>query len=147
MPMKEVALALCLAALGGTVAADTVKTGAPIEVKGTLADRSAAIEVTFHSPARDVQIDVSGADGLVVQGDPTPVKGRSVEAGETLRFEIGFVPAGEHSNLAVVVSGSFGGLKRSRAASFTIGEPGRAKTSAAQVDDKGRRVKLGHPKD
>jgi len=120
------------------------KPGAPVEVRSTVTGDRVRLELAFAAAARDVSVSLAGTDGLSL-GDPEPIRGRSVAAGETLVLEVGVEAGAGHSNLGVVVSGSFGGERRSRAASVSFGRLEReaVRSSERRDDGRGRPLKLG----
>lgn len=119
-------------------AAAPAKPGAPVDVRSTVAGDGVRLEIRFDSAGRDVSVSLRGTDGLVVLGDAQPVLGRRVGAGQTLVLEVGVQPAPGHSNLAVLVSGTFGGEARSRAASVGFGRLERDDVRALGRRDDGR---------
>lgn len=104
-------------------AADRTKVEAPVEIAAELAERSARVTVRFGSPAAGVRIDVSGVDGLQVNGDSTLVDGASYDRGAEVSFDVAFTPGPGRSHLAVAVSGTFGGGHRAQVRSFSVGAP------------------------
>jgi len=133
-------------------AAQTGKQGkpqAPVEIAGSVQSSSASLVITFKAAAEQVDVRVYGTDGLVVSGTETPVTGRSVKAGETLTLAVAYTAGQGKSNLAVNVSGEFHGNRRTRIASFTVGDKRVAALpgSATVVDEKGRRIKVLPAKD
>jgi len=121
------------------------KAGAPVEIRSAANGDRVRLEMRFAAAARDVSVRLRGTEGLVVLGDAEPVRGRSVSAGETLVLEVGVEPGAGHSNLAVVVSGSFGGASRSRAASVSFGrlERDRVRALGRRDDGRGQPLKVG----
>jgi hypothetical protein len=126
-------------------AARPAKPGAPVEVRSTVSGDRVRLELVFAAAARDVSVRLSGTDGLNVIGDPDPVHGRSVAPGETLVLEVGVEAGPGHSNLGVLVSGSFGGDHRTRAASVSFGslERDRVRSLARRDDGRGQPLKVG----
>jgi hypothetical protein len=119
------------------------KVGAPVKVEATLGEAAARVEITFLSAGRDVSVELRGTEGLAILGDPLPIQGGSFAAGQTVALDVAFAPGEAHSNLAVLVDGEFAGGRRSRAASFTVGEPGKVRaTSTTVVDAQGTRIKI-----
>lgn len=105
---------------------DTLKPGAPVEIEAEMRTDGARVTIQFASAARGVEVTLRGTDGLLVQGDTTPVRQGIFALGERLELDVSFVPGPEHCNLAVLVSGDFQGRPQSRAASFTVGPPARS---------------------
>ncbi len=119
------------------------KDGAPVRVQATLGEAAARVEVTFLRAGRDVTVELSGTDGLTILGDSLPIQGGSFSAGQTVGFDVAFSRSQPHSNLAVLVSGDFGGGRRLRSASFTVGEPTKVRAqSESIVDAQGNRIKI-----
>ena len=118
------------------------KPGAPVAIVGSMKSSHASVEITFEVAAKEVVVRVYGTDGLVVHGSETPVTNGTFDAGETLELAVDYTPGPGHSNLAVVVSGQFGGSQSSRVASFTVGdEPPPSKgRSDVTTNEKGERI-------
>jgi hypothetical protein len=113
---------------GGT--SDTAKSSAPVAVDAQLGEDRARVTLRFSAPAKGVQVNVSGVDGLVVKSAPMPVDGASfVEEGETT-FDVAFTPGAGRSHLVVAVSGDFQGAHLSRVASFAVGTPSAEQKSS-----------------
>jgi hypothetical protein len=121
------------------------KPGAPVEIRSSVAGERVRLEVRFGSAAQDVQVGLLGTGGLRVVEEPEPVPGRSMSAGETLVLEVGVAPGPGHSNLGILVGGSFGGAWRSRSASVSFGPLERDELRAlSRADDgRGRPLKIG----
>lgn len=121
------------------------KPGAPVALRSSVQGGRVRLELTFASAGRGVTVRLRGTEGLLVAGDPEPVRGRSVSAGETLLLDVGVAPGPGHSNLAVLVSGTFGGEPRARALSVGFGRLQREDVSAfdRRDDGHGQPLKLG----
>jgi hypothetical protein len=98
------------------------KPSAPVRVTAEVGAQSAHVTVTFESDARDVNVRVHGVDGLAVDGELAPVKGRTFARGESASFSVLFAPPSGRATLVVSVSGTFGSAKRARVAAFSVGE-------------------------
>ncbi len=108
------------------------KPRAPVAIDAALAAGSARVTVRFDADARDVRIDVHGADGLSVTSDATPVKHASFARGASATFDVTFTPGPGRSFLAVGVGGKFHGAgKRTAVASFAVGELTREQRDAS----------------
>ena len=142
MNFISIALAATMLAAAPPPAKRT-KAQAPVAVAAELAARSARVSVTFVAPGKDVDISVSGVDGLVVTG-ATPVSGMSFQRNEVSVVDVTFAPAAGRSHLVVVVTGRFGGARRVKVASFAVGAAtAEQKRSAGDVRDvDGRRVEV-----
>ncbi len=119
------------------------KPTAPVEVKAELALKSARLTVTFEADAKEVELAVSGIDGLVVEGESRLVDHGEFKRGETRTFDVTFNPGPGRSMLVVSVSGSFNGASRARVASFTVGSGPLPQTPGQVITtDDGERVKV-----
>jgi hypothetical protein len=123
----------------------TAKAGAPVVVDAKLDGERAHVTLRFSAPASDVQVNVSGVDGLTVRSAPTPVAGSSfVQSGET-SFDVEFTPGPGRSLLVVAVTGLFDGSHLSKVASFTVGKPSeeqRKASGTAITGSDGERIKV-----
>ncbi|WP_164021405.1 hypothetical protein [Pyxidicoccus trucidator] len=123
----------------------TSKVSAPVAVDAKLDGERAHVTLRFDAPATDVQVNVSGADGLSVRSAATPVAGTSfMKAGET-SFDVEFTPGPGRSHLVVAVTGSFQGSHMSKVASFAVGTPSaeQQKSSGTTVTGSdGERIKV-----
>lgn len=122
------------------------KSSAPVEVAAQLAEGQARVTLRFDAPAKDVQVSVSGVDGLEVKSAATPVQGGTfVEAGSTA-FDVAFTPGRGRSHLVVSVSGMFRGSHQTKVASFAVGEPSaeqqKASGSETMTNSDGQRIKV-----
>ncbi|MFP2904040.1 hypothetical protein ACLESD_02995 [Pyxidicoccus sp. 3LFB2] len=101
----------------------TAKVSAPVAVDAKLDGGRAHVTLRFDASASDVQVNVSGLDGLTVRSAGTPVAGNSfTKSGET-SFDVEFTPGPGRSHLVVAVTGSFEGSHMSKVASFAVGTP------------------------
>lgn len=137
------------AAQGTPVAPERKKLEAPVDVSAELSEGKARVTVRFTSPVTGVRVGVSGVDGLVVQGDATLVDGASYDRGAVAAFDVALVQAPPGAQLAVVVSGTFGGVHLARVRSFPVGTPAPApeKASGAKEAPAGDRVKVVVPRE
>jgi hypothetical protein len=100
------------------------KPSAPVAVDAQLSGGSARVTVRFDGDAKDVRVEVHGADGLQVTSVATPVERAKFARGEVATFDVTFTPGPGRSYLAVAVSGKFHGAgHRASVASFAVGEP------------------------
>ena len=90
--------------------AQATKATAPFEITTQFSGNHASVAVRALSPARDVVVEISGSDGLVVLGGKLhgtvqvkEFRRDSVVAAEVLMFEVDFTPGGARSLLAVSV--------------------------------------------
>lgn len=119
------------------------KPTAPVEVNAELSEKSARLTVKFESDAKDVEVVVSGVDGLVIESEPRLVHEGVFVRGDSRSFEVKFTPGAARSMLVVSVSGSFNGAARARVASFTVGTgPLPASPGEVITTDDGERVKV-----
>ncbi|AEI65720.1 hypothetical protein [Corallococcus macrosporus] len=125
--------------------ADTQKAGAPVTVNAKLAEDQAQVSVRFDAPATDVQVSISGVDGLAVRSAATPVTGGSFVQDAVSEFDVEFTPGEGQSHLVVTVTGDFRGTHLSRVFSFAVGTPTAAqqKTEGTTVTgDDGQPIKV-----
>lgn len=119
------------------------KPTAPVEVNAELSAKSARLTLKFEGEAKDVDVVVSGVDGLVVEGEATLVSDGTFARGESRTFEVNFTPGPGRSALVVSVSGSFSGASRARVASFTVGTGPLPETPGEVITtDDGEKVKV-----
>lgn len=119
------------------------KPAAPVAITAEVSGRAARVTVTFESDATDVQVGVHGNDGLVVEGNLSPVQGQKFAKGESTSFSVSLAPPEGRSSLVVSVAGSFNGSKRARVASFGVGEgPAPASPGEVMTTDQGDTVKV-----
>ncbi|MDF1701574.1 MAG: hypothetical protein P1V36_10510 [Planctomycetota bacterium] len=100
---------------------------APIDVEIEHAgDGIARVTVRFHRPATGVNVKAYGTEGVSVLGGGTPMRDKSVQAGDVESFQAPFRVAPHQSGLfAVHVSGLFEGtMHLAKASSVRVGEPG-----------------------
>ncbi|ATB46643.1 hypothetical protein [Corallococcus macrosporus] len=125
--------------------ADTQKAGAPVTVNAKLGEDQAQVSVRFDAPATDVQVSISGVDGLAVRSAATPVTGGSFVQDAVSEFDVEFTPGEGQSHLVVTVTGDFRGTHLSRVFSFAVGTPTAAqqKTEGTTVTgDDGQPIKV-----
>jgi hypothetical protein len=100
------------------------KPSAPVTVDAQLSGGSAHVTVRFDGDAKDVRVEVHGADGLQVTSVATPIQQAKFARGEVTTLDVTFTPGPGRSYLAVAVSGKFHGAgHRASVASFAVGEP------------------------
>lgn len=121
------------------------KSQAPVEVTGKVGSSTAVLTLTFAKAGTGVSVDVHGTNGLRVTSTSKALAGQEVTAGQAITIDVTFeAPAGV-SNLAVIVSGVFGGVRNAKAVSFTVGQETPAQSQKAAADVKveagGERVK------
>lgn len=122
----------------------TAKVSAPVTVDAKLDGERARVTLRFNAPASDVQVNVSGVDGLTVRSGATPVAGTSfTNAGET-SFDVDFTPGPGRSHLVVAVTGTFQGGPLSKVASFAVGTPTAEQKSSGNTitGSDGERIKV-----
>lgn len=123
----------------------TAKVSAPVTVDAKLAGERAHVTLRFNAPASDVQVHVSGVEGLSVRSGATPLAGtRFTNAGET-SFDVDFTPGPGRSHLVVAVTGTFQGSHMSKVASFAVGTPSaeQQKSSGTTITGSdGERIKV-----
>lgn len=124
----------------------TAKPGAPVEMTAKFRTGGADLDIVFAADATNVTIKVWGVDGLTITKGATPVSAPSARTGQSMKVSVDYnAPAATQSNLAVSVSGMFGGREQAKVQSFTInaGAPsGAAPVGETKVDKDGRRVKV-----
>jgi hypothetical protein len=119
------------------------KPTAPVSITAAVSGRVARITVTFEADASDVTVGVHGNDGLVVEGNLSPVQGQKFARGERTSFSVSLAPPGGRSSLVISVVGRFNGEKRARTASFGVGEgPMPASPGEVMTTDQGDTVKV-----
>lgn len=125
--------------------ADTAKVSAPVKVEAKLDGEQAHVTLRFDSPASDVQVNVSGVDGLAVRSAASPVKGGSFARTDETSFDVDFTPGPGRSLLVVAVTGTFQGNPMSKVVSFSVGTPTQEqqKSSGTTVTGSdGERIKI-----
>ncbi len=119
------------------------KPTAPVAVTAELMPKSAHVVVKFEGDAQDVEIGVSGVDGLVVEGPAVRLAKGAFSRGDTHGLDVTFTPGPSRSQLVVSVSGLFNGASRARVAAFTIGTgPLPESPGTVTTTDDGERVKV-----
>ncbi|MCP3143446.1 hypothetical protein [Pyxidicoccus xibeiensis] len=124
---------------------DTAKPSAPVDVKAELDKDRARVTLRFDAPATDVQVNISGVDGLTVKSAPTPVDGASFVAAGESSFDVTFTPGAGRSHLVVAVTGNFRGAHQSKVASFAVGTPSKEQqksTGTTVTGEDGQRIKV-----
>ncbi|MCP3097431.1 hypothetical protein LZ198_00935 [Myxococcus sp. K15C18031901] len=101
----------------------TAKPAAPVGVSATLEDGKAHVKLRFDTSASDVQVDISGVDGLAVTSAATPVRGASFDKASTSEFDVAYNPGVGRSHLVVAIRGTFQGSYMTKVASFSTGAP------------------------
>lgn len=121
---------------------------APGTVTAKLAESSGELTLTFAADGTDVSVKCWGVDGLEVTRPLSPISLARVRTGQALVLAVDFAaPPGKASNLAVSVSGTFGGMRRSRVQSFTVGVAATDTLATPTLTDRdGRPIKLMQPK-
>lgn len=126
-------------------AARTQKLKAPVDVAVELEAGSGRLRLTFRAAAEQVDIQVTGLDGLVV-GSTTPLQRSSFRKGETATIDLSFLPGEGRSHLVVAVAGRFAGSRRSLTRTFALGKPSADQEKAAQegvlTTSSGQRLRL-----
>jgi hypothetical protein len=121
------------------------KSRAPVEVTGKVGSSTAVLTLSFAVAGTGVRVDVHGTNGLRVTSTRNALADQVVTAGQTVEIDVAFeAPAGA-SNLAVIVSGVFGGVRNAKAVTFSVGQetPAQSQKAAAgvRVEPTGERVK------
>ncbi|MFY2564525.1 hypothetical protein ACN469_43465 [Corallococcus terminator] len=125
--------------------ASSAKLSAPVEVDAQVDGDKATITLRFQGPADDVQVSLSGVDGLRVTSDTTPLRGARFEQATTRTLDVDFAPGDGRSHLVVTVSGTFRGAPMAKVATFSVGKPSaeQQKTQGEVVTgDDGQPIKL-----
>ncbi|WP_426750440.1 hypothetical protein [Myxococcus sp. Y35] len=123
---------------------DTQKVAAPVQVDAKVGENQAHIVLRFDAPATDVQVNISGVDGLKVTSVPTPVTGSFTEDSVS-EFDVSFTPGAGRSLLVVTVTGVFRGTHLSKVSSFNVGTPTAEQQKAAGTTvtgDDGQPIKV-----
>ncbi len=123
----------------------TAKVSAPVVVDAKLEGERAHVTLRFDSPATDVQVNVSGVDGLTVRSAATPVAGTSFTKSSETSFDVDFTPGPGRSLLVVAVTGMFQGGHMSKVQSFTLGTPTEEQKKASGTTvtgSDGERIKV-----
>ena len=123
----------------------TAKPSAPVNVTASIRPGAADLDVVFGADGTGITIQVWGVDGLKLTGGATPVSAPSVKSGQSVKVPVLYDAPTTESNLAVRVSGTFGGREQAKVQSFTInsGSPViGAPSGESRVDKDGRRVKV-----
>jgi hypothetical protein len=121
------------------------KPQAPVSVTARLAPGHATVTVRFLSAARDAAVEVRGVDGLTVTSASSLLAGARFGRGESVTFDVELTEPAGRSNLAVTVSATFGGSKRSTVATFAVGQPTAEQLKPSgnvTTDSAGQRIKV-----
>lgn len=121
------------------------KPSAPATITAALRPGAADISIVFGSDGTNVVIKVWGVDGLKVTKGATPTTLAAVKSGLSTKMAVQFDAPTSESNLAVSVSGTFGGREQTKVQSFTVnaGAPKASPPAGASTTDKeGRPVKV-----
>lgn len=102
---------------------------APVEISVKLTPGHASFMVRFETKAEQVTLTVSGLDGLTV-GSPSSFEGGAFEQNKSAQWEVDYT--GGSGTLAVNVSGVFNGARKSRVATFAVGDA-KPTSSGTQV--------------
>jgi len=124
---------------------DTAKPSAPVKVAASMHSGGADLDVTFDTEGSGITIKVWGVDGLKVTNGATPTTMASVRSGQSVKVAVQYDEPATAANLAVSVSGTFGGREQVKVQSFTINAgagPAKPPTGDVKVDGEGRRVKV-----
>jgi hypothetical protein len=104
----------------------TAKPSAPVVIDGKVEAGKASLVVGFTVEATDVNVEVWGVDGLTVTNfalmqSGQPVTQKRFSKGERVDVDVTFTaPTTVRSNVAIRVSGKFGGAERDKVQSFTV---------------------------
>lgn len=116
------------------------KLQAPVGIAASVAASSAKVTVSFDADATGVTVDVRGVDGLQVTSTASPVVAGTFARGSTVAFDVAFAAPAGQSNLAVAVSGVFGGVRGAKIASFTVGVAPPQKPAGVVPGPAGERI-------
>ncbi len=94
-----------------------------VDVTAVLGMRSGQVEVTFEADMTDVEVVIWGVDELRVTTPITPGVIESARQGEKRAFSVDYVPGPGTSTLAVSVTGTRAGIRRSRSVTFDLTPP------------------------
>lgn len=113
-----------------------------VDVSAVLGTRSAQVEVTFDADMTDVEVLIWGVDELKVTSPVAPRLIELARAAEKHSFTVDYVPGSGTSTLAVSVTGTRAGMRRSRSTTFDVTPPRLTVpgVESAQMRD-GQRVK------
>ncbi len=96
----------------------TPKAGAPVELSADVQPEEAVVTAVFSGEGVDVQLTAWGATGLSVDGEQLRWSG-DVRDGQEVTVPVPYEGTGD---LAVRVTGTFGGESIDEVRSFTVGE-------------------------
>lgn len=114
-----------------------------VDVTAVLGMRSGQVEVTFEAEMTDVEVAIWGVDELRLTSPNTLVHLETASRGEKRSVPVDFVPGAGTSTLAVSVTGTRAGLRRTRSVTFDLTPPHVSipATGASQTRN-GERVKV-----
>lgn len=121
------------------------KQQAPVTIEAELSQSTGRVLVRFAQAGTNVNVHLSGVEGLTLLGEPALATGRSVAAGEVLAWDVPLQPGPGQSMLVVRVSGSFGARERATVRAFPIGLKAEAQLRRAHEGEThvgGEAVKL-----
>jgi hypothetical protein len=120
------------------------KPQAPATITAKVEPGRASVTVRFHSAVTDAAVEVHGVDGLVVTSAAVPLSGGRFRQGESVTLDVAFTEGDGPGQLAVSVTGTFGGARRNATTAFVTRSPtpGQLKPSGATTDSTGRRIKV-----
>jgi hypothetical protein len=120
------------------------KPQAPVTITAAPVAGGATVTVRFDGAASDVNVEVRGLDGLAVASAGAPLSGRGFARGEAATLEVVFAQGADAGQLAVAVTGTFGGGRQFTTATFPVGRGPveRLEKAPPVTDAAGRRVKV-----
>ena len=95
------------------------KPTAPVEISAEVTLEHARLSLRFEADAVDTTVTFNGIDGLTVTKAPEAAP-RKYSRGEALQLDVDYT--GAAGTLVVNVSGTFGGAKKSRVVTFSVGQ-------------------------
>lgn len=119
---------------------DTLKPGAPSTLESQVGPGTAKLALKFASAGKDVQVVVSGIDGVTVTSAAEALTGAAVSAGQVVPLDVTFTGARGH--LVVSVRGNFGGSTDARVHSVQIGDVQLQNDGKVMKTDDGDTVKV-----
>jgi hypothetical protein len=126
-------------------AQEEAKPSAPVYVTAALRPGAADLDVVFGSDGTGVTIKVWGVDRLNITKGATPISMGSVKSGQSVKIAVQYDTPAAEANLAVGVTGTFGGHEQKKVQSFTISPgspPTKASAAPVKLDSAGRPVKV-----
>ncbi len=121
------------------------KNKAPVALDVQMKDGVARVTVRFDTEAQDVSVTVNGVDGMRVTSPTCPVEGGRFSAGQTVSFDVAYIPGPGRSSLAIAVLGTFNGSRLGTTAMYSVGTPTEEqKRTPGEVttDSSGQRIKV-----